>query len=303
MASDPVSKFLTDIRRLNALPAKTRYSSQQLFDYPFDLQLLTASRLYRVSRDRYLDLGGRYSPRISSTMRSLSAQDLFANEIDYTPSMTELKWFAENSKDVYDPDNEISALERFNTISVFHEQNHRILWSLLPPAPKKQYDFLRYLNFAESLVVTLDLALGDELGAKLSPAFERMKVVYRTSGAPKDALSSKANYRRHLSAVCCATYFILEMMNPEDVLKALDYVLPKQKKTNRAAVSRALDISELFIRITNPQWQERSWKLAQTRLAKLHKGSSDPALSLPVDPLDFDHEFEVVESVLKTFGL
>ena len=295
--------FLKDVRVLSKVPVETRLTKQKLYEYPFDEQLLTLSSLYRASRKQYLKLGGRFSPRVSSTMRSLSAQDLFVDEIDYTPAATELHWFAANVADVYDPEEEVLALERFNTISVFHEQNHRILWRLLPPAPKEERDLVRYLNFAESLVVMLDLALGDEIGAKLSPAFERMKVIYRTGGVSKPFRASREIYREYLLSMLCATYFILEMMNPEDVLKAVDYVLPTSRKMNREAVSRALDLSELFTRITNPQWQERSWKKAAASLARMHRGSRADALYLPDDPLDLEEEFVIARFVLAQFDL
>ena len=67
---------------------------------------------------------------------------------------------------------------RTYSTSLFHEQNHRILWKLLPPAPVEKNALRRYLNFAESLVITLDMALGDELGAKLAPLFYLTGVTY-----------------------------------------------------------------------------------------------------------------------------
>jgi hypothetical protein len=303
MDPSQIALFLKDIRTLSKLPTARRYSKLALYEYPFDRQLLSLSAVYRESRSQYLELGGRYSPRIASTMRSLSAQDLFANEIDYSPAETELTWFANNVQDVYDPAEEVTALERFNVISVFHEQNHRILWRLLPPAPKEQRALGRYLNFAESLVVMLDLALADQVGAKLSPAFERMKVIYRAGSVSKKTSSSKTAYPKYLVAAQYATYLILEMVDPDDIPKALDYVLPGQKQVNREAIQRAFDISELFTRITNPQWQDRYWNAASTKLSKMHRGSKSSALNLPKDPVDFFKEFDLTKFVLAQFGL
>ncbi len=291
-------QFLKDVRALTKLPKENRFSALSLYEYPFDHELLTLSRLYRESRKHYIELGGRFHPRIASTMRSLSASDLFADEIDYTPAATEIEWFAANEADVYDPKDEIFALERFNTISVFHEQNHRTLWRLLPPAPKDRESLRRYLNLAESLIVMLDLALADEIGPKLSPTFERMKVIYRTGSASKKA---RAHYRDYLLAAMCATYFILELMNPEDILKAVNYVRPHS--VNREAVKRALDINELFTRITNPEWQERSWKDASKKLARLHRGSGEDVFYVTEDPLDFKEEFVIARSVLDHFNV
>jgi hypothetical protein len=298
-----VQYFLKDVRILANAAKSERYSRLALYEYPFDLQLLTLSSLYRESRKQFVELGGRYSPRISSTMRSLSAQDLFADEIDYSPAHTELTWFAQNSRDVHDPAEEVISLERFNTISVFHEQNHRILWRLLPPASKGERALSRFLNFAESLVVMLDLALADQVGPKLSPVFERMKVIYRAGRVPKRLRSSPSSYRDYLIAAQFATYLILELVNPEDVNAAVDYVFPRQKSLNRAAVDRALDISELFTRITNPQWQERNLKRARQSLLKMHAGFDGPPLELPTDPLDFESEFAITRYVLEEFKI
>ena len=295
--------FLKDTALAAALPKTPSLKKLALYEYPFDHQLLGLSPIYQISRKHYLALGGKYLPRISSTMRSLTAQDLFKNEIDYTPSESELIWFKNHHKEVYDPEQEKLALERFNTISVFHEQNHRVIWNLLPPAPKEERDLLRYLNFSESLVVMLDLALADEIGGKLSLALERMKVIYRTSGNPKWKKKGKAAYRNYLLAIFCSTYYVLELINPEDILKAVDYVFPSQKKLNKDAVSRSLDISELFTRITNPQWQERYWKKASQSLARLHKKSKADALYLPEDPLDLEEEFIIAKSILSHFNL
>jgi len=301
VAAADVNYFLKDVRMLAKAATSARHSRLALYEYPFDLQLLTLSSLYRESRKQYVELGGRYSPRISSTMRSLSAQDLFADEIDYSPAHTELTWFAQNSRDVHDPVEEVISLERFNTISVFHEQNHRILWRLLPPASKGERALSRFLNFAESLVVMLDLALADQVGPKLAPVFERMKVIYRAGHVPKRLHSSPSSYRDYLIAAQFATYLILELVNPEDVNATVDYVFPGQKSLNRDAVNRALDINELFTRITNPQWQERNLKQARQSLLKMHAGFDGAPLELPSDPLDFESEFAITRYVLEEF--
>ena len=303
-SSNPeVQFFLEDISALASLPVSKKQTSQLLSDYPFDGQLLTASRLYRESRKFYLSLGGQFSARVCSTMRSLSAQDLFKDEIEFTPSASELMWFKDFHYEVADPDKEIEALTRFNEISLYHEQNHRVLWRLLPPAPMEERDLGRYLNFAESLIVTLDLALGDELGSRTSPVFERMKVIYRSGGHDSWHKRSKAEYRKYLLALMCATYYLLEMINPEDILKAVDFVLPGQKKMNKDAVKRGLELSELFTRVTNPLWQERYWKVAAGKLKKMHVDSTEETLYLPEDPLDLAPDFFFAHRVFDFYGL
>jgi hypothetical protein len=298
-----MKSFLKDLEVLCGLPASKKYQKLQLSEYPFDAQLLNLSALYRESRKLYLSLGGTFIPSVCSTMRSLSAQDLFKDEISYTPVMSELAWFKDNLSDVSDPEIEMEALGRFNGISVYHEQNHRVVWRLLPPAPMEERDVCRYLNFAESLVVILDLALGDELGKSVSPVFERMKVIYRPGGKSKWHESSKKEYRQYLLALLCTTYYALEMINYEDIQKAVDYVLPGQKKMNKEAVVRGLELSEHFTRITNPLWQERHWKIAATKLKKMHKGSKEEPLYMPEDPLDLEAEFFFAHRVFDYFGL
>jgi hypothetical protein len=288
---------------LSALPVSKKHAKLVLNEYPFDAQLLHASRLYRESRKLYLSLGGTYAAKVCSTMRSLSAQDLFKDEIEFTPASSELMWFKDHHHEVADPEAEVKALSRFNEISVYHEQNHRVLWRLLPPAPKEERDLCRYLNFAESLVVSLDLALGDELGRKASPIFERTKAIYRPGGEHSWHRKPRAEYRRYLLALICTTYYALEILHNDDILKAVDYVLPGQKKMNREAVRRGLELSELFTRVTNPEWQARYWKSAGMKLKEMHKGAKEEPLYLPEDPLDLEAEFFYAHRVFDFYGL
>ena len=298
-----VESFLKDVGLLTRVPVTAKYKKLLLEEYPFDHQLLSLSKLYRKSRETYLALPGAYSRKVSSTMRSLSTHDLFENDIQYSPIATEIAWFMKNTEDVSDPAAEVQALLRFGEISIFHEQNHRICWRLLPPVPKSQAEVSRYLNFSESLVATLDVAMADEIGGKLSPAFERLKVTYRVGGLDKWAKSDRKTYREYLLAFFCATYFSLEIMHPDDVPGAVDYVLPGQKRMNRDAVRRGQELSELFTRVTNPLWQERHWKLARQKLGRIHRESVRAPLRLPKDPLAIDTELDIVLDALAFYGI
>jgi hypothetical protein len=298
-----VKSFLKVVKKICKLPVSNKYRKLVLDEYPFDSQLLNISPLYRSSRKFYFSLGGVFRRKICSTMRSLSAQDLFKDEIDFSPAFSELMWFKDHVDEVADPMAEIAALGRFSDISLFHEQNHRVVWRLLPPAPTEQRDFCRYLNFAESLVVTLDVALGDEVGKTLSPLFERMNLLYRPAGNDKWADSKKEIYRSYLLSVFCSTYYALELIHHDDILNAVDYVFPQQKALNRAAVKRGLELNEHFTRITNPQWQSLYWKSAQQKLKKIHHGSPEEKLYLPEDPLDLEADFFYVRRVLDFYGL
>ncbi|MEK2645625.1 hypothetical protein [Bdellovibrio sp. BCCA] len=300
-ADTELKLFLKDLNTAFAVPVSKKYHDLVLMEYPLDHQLLSLSPIYRESRKLYLSIDGTFAPKVCSTMRSLSAQDLFKDQIDYSPILSETLWFKDHSQEVVNPVAMMTSLSSYNEISLFHEQNHRIVWRLLPPAPKEQRDFCRYLNFAESLVVTLDLVLGDEVGKKLSPVFERLKAIYRPGGEDVWFQKSKKEYRRYIHALLYSTYLVLELVHHDDILKAVDYVLPGQKKTNKDAVKRALELSELFTINTNQQWQQRFWKQAQERLAHLHKDHSEEAWYLPEDPLDFEEEFVIANRVFDYF--
>lgn len=300
-----IRQLMTDIKYLNSVRTKKALNSLRLYEYPFDLQLLSQSKLYQKSRAQYLALGGRFSARVSSTMRSLSTQDIFIHEIDYSPIEKELLWFTEYNYLLTEAEvkTEYLALTRFNDISIFHEQNHRIVWPLLPPAPQNKRDLCRYLNFAESLVVMLDLALADEIGLKHSKIFNRMNLIHRPAVKLTKTIQSQKEYRRYLLAIFCATYLILEFIHKDDLLKALNYILPEQKSINKTALKRSLELNDNFTKVTNPQWQQMYWKKARMQLNKIHLKKREHCLILPNNPLDLEVEFTIVGRVLNIFGI
>ena len=301
---DPgIKEFLTNAQLLFEMPANKKFKELVVPELPFDIQLLSSSSIYRDSRRMYLDLGGQFSPRVCSTMRGLSTQDLFKDEIQYSPTLSELIWFKDHGYIYGDAAEEIMALIRFSEISIFHEQNHRIFWRRLPRCPEDEPSVLRYLDFAESLVVTLDMAFADQLGRRASTAFEKMKVIYHPGGFDKYSEKSKAEYRQYLLAILTTTYFAMQTMHYDDLFDAVNYVLPGQKKMNRVAVNRALQLSELFTRVTNPQWQSANWQSGRNKLKKLHSKSNSNFLKLPADPLDLDLELEMALELFEYFGL
>lgn len=298
-----LKRFLKDVDRLCELPAVKKYPKLLVAEFPFDNQLLNLSKLYRQSRKFYLTLGGRFTPKVCSTMRALSTQDLFKNEIEYTPGFSEMLWFRSHAEVLPDPLQELEAHKRFNDISLYHEQNHRVVWQLLPPAPNEQQAIRRYLNFAESLVVTLDLALGDEIGTQLSPSFERLNILYRPGVKNKWNEKSSKEYRKYLLSVLCATYFVLERVDSRDILKAVNYLFPVQSPMNFSAVKRSLELNEQFTEVTNPNWQQIYWQSAVEKLQKIHRKSKEPIFYLPEDPLDLQDEFFYAERIFDYFGL
>lgn len=293
--------FIEDANLLFAVPTIQKLPKLVVSELPFDVQLLNLSSLYRQSRKLYLKLGGVFSPKVCSTMRGLSTHDLFKNEIEYTPAHSEMVWLHENIQNMPDSADQLKSIKHFHDISIFHEQNHRIIWKLLPPAPIDKDNLRRYLNFAESLVVSLDLALADQVDPKLSQVFERMNLFYRPAGPVSLKKLTKTEYRQYLLSAFCATYYCLEQVHHDDILKAVNYVLPENKRYNRQAVARGLELNQDFTEVTNPQWQEIYWQSAGLKLNVIHKGSNKPVLFLPSDPLDLDREFEIVEQVFNQY--
>ena len=296
-------QYVDDLTILFSLPQNKKLVPLVVQEFPFDHELVTASRLYQKSRKFYLALGGIFLPKVTSMMRSLRAQDLFKNEINYTPARSEMHWFHQNLNTLEDTNLHIEALRQFTENSLYHEQNHRIVWKLLPPAPADQAAFRRYLNFAESLVVMLDLALGDELGSDLSCRFENMNVIFRPSSEDGFCKKAKSIYRKYLLSLFLTTYYALELIHHDDILKAVDYIFPKQKQLNKKAVQRGLELSELFTLNTNPQWQSLYWKQAQLSLRKLNQAKKEDPLIIATDPLDLNYEFAFVRSILSHYGL
>jgi len=297
-----VLDYVQDISELLKIPTSSEFDSLKVPEYPFDQQLLTLSSLYRFSRTKYLEQGGRFRPSLCSTLRALSAQDLFKDEIAYSPSESEIIWFKDFHEDTSDPELEIDSLTLFNGFALYHEQNHRVLWHRLPKPTASQESICRYLNFAEALVVALDLALGDELG-EISKTFERMKVIYRPGLHNPWKEESKEEYRKYLMALTVATYYALELVHYDDILDVMNSVLPNQVQINEDSLPRALDLSELFSRVTNPLWQEKYWQDAVNKLQALHKDSKQKPLSLPEDPWDLGPELQTAHFIFDYYGL
>jgi hypothetical protein len=170
--------------------------------------------------------------------------------------------------------------------NLFHEQNHRILWQLLPNAPKKRDSMRRYLNFAESLVVALDMALSDQLSPSLRSLFHLSGVIY-DKGLDSDQLkksfqSSKRNYRNYLQACAYSTFLLLEHYEPDEILKATQVRFDAESPIGTWAAKRSLRLDAEFVKKTNPFWQFKNWKEASERL----QAKPGTHLELSDDPMN-----------------
>lgn len=285
---------------LSYLKGKPRLSSKLatlvLPGQPFDALFLAKSRLFRHSRRTFLTQGGKFEATLVTTPRSLSSPILLENRIQYSPIEAELFWAATDREQMKDKSH-LYAIITYVT-STFHEQNHRILWKLLPkPADLSESGIRRYLNFTESLVVALDMALGDELGPALSSFGFLSGALYDPGSTVK--FKNERERRSYLQAVVRATYLSLEFHRRDEVLASIPSRFPELPRILALhAASRALRLDERFVAITNPTWQEKNWK----RVAKaLKPKKGEKVLTMDRDPNQFLEPYVWAERVLDRF--
>ncbi len=269
----------------------------ELAEQPFDRHLLALSPLYRRSRAEYLGGGGRFAPALVSSPRTLSSPILLSQLIEYSPIASELAWAATDPGQTRD-DGHLLRLRTYSS-SLFHEQSHRILWRLLPRPPRDAAGLRRYLNFVESLVITLDMALGDELGSELSAVFYLSGVLYDPGTPAREGLSRR-DYRNYLQAALHATYLCLELYAPDGIPEAIGALFANQpEELWGRATRRALNLDRGFVTRTNPVWQRCHRKAVLAALSRL----PGPAWAPPVDPLDHREQYLLGEQWFARFGL
>ncbi|MBC7691995.1 MAG: hypothetical protein H7222_09505 [Methylotenera sp.] len=275
---------------------------------PLDSVLLTLSPLFRESREVYLRQGCEFEPALITSPRSLSSVSLVKAKIQYSPIAEELMWAATDPNQKNDPSH-LMMLITFTT-SLYHEQNHRILWNLLPPPPLGDPEALRrYLNFAESLVITLDMALGDELGPALASLFYLTGVTYDPGTVAKRDLmktqkknspsAAKRLYRNYLQAALHSTFLHLELYNADNVEAAIQKLFPTLGDFALRATRRSANLDSMFINLTNPDWQEMHGK---TVVKALQKQSPQP-LVISENPMENHFQYLFAEKAFDLLGL
>lgn len=265
---------------------------------PFDALLLRKSRLYRKSRELYLKAGGTFEAVLVSSPRTLSSPTLLDRHIQYSPVSQELIWSATDPLQKRNPEHLLTI--RSYVGSLFHEQNHRVLWSLLPPAPRDQVGIRRYLNWAESLVIAADMALGDELGTDLAPLFYQTGSIYDPGTSVKKLLRSRRQYRNYLQAAAYSTYLNLEFYDPKDIAKGIGSLFPGLGSLAERASARSAKLDRSFVWKTNPSWQKKH-RLSAIRA--LSRGSRADILTLPDDPSDNRLQYLSAEKWFEALGL
>ena len=263
---------------------------RQLVDYPFDARLLALSSLYRKSRALYLKNGGTYRSTLVSSARTLSSSILLEQTIEYTPIAQELAWAATDRIERKNPST-VAELRRFIPC-LFHEQNHRILWQMLPSPPRSTTSLRRYLNFAESLVIVTDMALGDELGPTLGELFRSVGVIYDPGTQIRRTVKNTRSYRNYLQACLHATYLNLEGFKPALIAKIILALYSNvESKTLNHAIKRASRLNRGFITKTNLVWQRKHYK----SVVKLLGAKNKITLTLTDDPLNNIEQYILAE--------
>jgi hypothetical protein len=270
-----------------------------LAEQPFDLHLLNWSPFYRRSRKLYLDQGGSFLATLVSSPRTLSSSILLEQKIEYSPIEKEMIWLATDPIESKNLDR-LLALRTYSS-SLFHEQSHRILWKLLPscPSPQDQEGLRRFLNFTESLVIVLDMALADELGPELASLFYLTGVTYDPGSTVRLELPKRRDYRNYLQAVLHATYLNLEFYEREEISRAIRALFPTLRSFAERAAVRSGNLDRIFIQRTNPLWQKRNKKVITQKLFQPHQ----PGLSLSSDAMENYSQYLFAEKWFDRMGL
>lgn len=294
---------------------KRRPHAQALSEQPFDPELLELSPLFRRSRELFLKSGGSFRAAFVSSPRSLGSPALLDSCIDYSPIESEFFWAATDLEQKKEAAHLLQL--RTYTTSLFHEQNHRILWKRLPPPPRRSGPALeRYLNFAESLVIMMDMALADHLGPKLAGYFYLTGAIYDPGTAVGQAGLPKREYRNYLQALLHGTYLHLMLYNADNIAQALEGLFPTLARTQltgpdagprkiaklslaRRAALRSTALDHSFVSLTNYEWQKRNGAVVIKALSK----NPGAPLELSPDPLDNHVQYLIAEKWFDEMGL
>jgi hypothetical protein len=286
-------------RGVRSLLRKRITHSLALPEQPFDAHLLKANALYRLSRKCFLGQGGKFVSALISSPRTLTSSSLLEQMIEYSPVERELVWAATDPNEIRSGKFErLLQIREFST-SLFHEQSHRILWRFLPPPSNSKAEVSRYLNLVESLVIALDMALGDQLGPDRAQVFYLSGVTYDPGTQVLENRMSRRDYRNYLHACLYATYMKLEFYAYEDIKKATLHLYPQNPELTLRAIERAVKLDDAFVEITNPAWKKKHIDAVIQKLYRKRKAS----LRLPEGALDNRLAYLWAEKWFERMGL
>lgn len=264
---------------------------------PFDAELLSCSPLFRRSREWFLEEGGRFVPSLLSSPRSLTSASLLEPRIEYSPIESEMIWAATDEIESR-TFARLLELRTFST-SLFHEQNHRVLWGFLPAPPRKREGLRKYLNFVESLVITLDMALADQLSSNLARVFYLAGVIYDPGTLVFSEVTSPRVYRNYLHAALHATYLNLEGYEADGIVKVTQALFPNLGPLAARAAERSGNLDRAFIEETNAIWQMKHERVIFKKLCTAKKS----VLNLPDSPMDNRQQYLLAEKFFEMMGL
>jgi len=263
-------------------------------EQPFDSYYLKLSPLYRKSREVFYQTDGVFKPELLTAPRSLGSDSLLDECVSYSPIESEMLWSASGPVQSKKPEH-LFQLATFTT-SIFHEQNHRILWKMLPkPKDRSKEGLRRYLNFVEGLVVSLDAALGDELGEKNANLGYSAGSLYDPGSRVR--FRNQRERLNYYHAYLRTTYFALEGYHRDRVIESMFKLHPELSgDLMDHATQRALRLDTLFIELTNPVWQEKNYKTVAKRLTPTKK---ERTLEIQADPVQFLEPYVWAEKIFQ----
>ena len=249
-----------------------------------DRHLLWISPLYRRSRQLFLQTSGNFVPSYLSLVRALTSPTLIDPNIHYTPYQDELVWVTSRGSflKAFDP---LFLKTMKETITpIYHEQNHRILWNILPPPGPDYRTFKRYLHFAESIAVALDAACSNELGRPLGQIFNLCGVLANFGDPTAFQTMNRPTYRRYLKAHAYSNYLYMELYQPRQVIEFIcrhfrDDLGPLALHAAEDAIG-GLNID--FVRVTCPSWENQHLRYAHKQLRKRAEAEAS-TLTMPAD--------------------
>lgn len=261
----------------------------------FDRFMLYSYPLYLKSRQLAIENDCKFEHIHSDIAFQLIENTLLTKRIQIVPLENECRWAAFDLQ----YKNSLHIMHVLHNISsVFHEQNHRILWSLLPKCSQGGRALKNYLNFAESMTMTLDYALAHKIQPKMAWFLQLIGVSYRGAHFRKHS-NDKKNYSDFLVAFCIGQLMYFDFYKKRDVKKFLKEKFPNQADIISDAVDMAFTIESEFNTETNHQWQMKYKKDCEKFLVRKSKNT----LNLSNIEKSFDELKIIIEKILKTYEI
>jgi hypothetical protein len=269
-----------------------------LDEHMLDRELLQLSALYAQSRTLFLNCGGSYRFELASKSRSIMTSGVIEECVPVSPVYREVLWCARSSK--------ISRQEReradflFECVTpLFHEQNHRILWRVLPaPANESDACWRKYLVFCESVVVALDYLISMELGKGVGDFFGRVGCLYYWDSAQRNKCGmNEKELPQKISLFVYAVFCALTGVPQASIVQQLLHRAPSKWVLD--VVKTTSELSRGFVNKAHLQWQERYLDRARRWLGDA--GTFSPAYSFNYENLDYSRSVELGLPIFRYF--